>query len=344
MSLTIYNQKLDPEEEKQISAFVTLHPQATVFQSPVFYHFYLEHEKGFSPYYFVFRKDDQTIEAVMLAVIISQWKGWLTALSSRCVVYGGPLVNNDNPNILHTILSTLNQRLKHKAVFTQFRNFRQWDEPQIRIFERQGFVMRPRLNLIIHLDTEEAVKARFSPSRRRQLKNALAQDISVRPATDLNEVRKLYWLLAQLYREKVRKPLPNQEYFDAFFEKLVPRGYGIILVVLYQSDIIGGIVCPITPGQTISELYVCGMDRRFPKLYPSTVATWAAMAYGLKHKIQYFDFMGLGKPDQPYGVRDFKLRFGGQQINPGRFARRNNKFIYLLAETGYNLLRSLKKI
>jgi hypothetical protein len=54
--------------------------------------------------------------------------------------------------------------------------------------------------------------------------------------------------------------------------------------------------------------------------------------------------MGVGKPDVAYGVRDFKARFGGKQVNFGRLTRINNKFLYNVAELGYNILVLLRKI
>jgi len=119
---------------------------------------------------------------------------------------------------------------------------------------------------------------------------------------------------------------------------------GIIRLVKYNDKIIGGILSPVTPGKTIYEWYVCGLDHEYKDLHPSVLATWAAIEYALENNIPQFDFMGLGVPEKPYGVRDFKMRFGGELVNYGRFARINNRMIYFAAETGYNLLALLKKI
>ncbi|NCA85222.1 MAG: peptidoglycan bridge formation glycyltransferase FemA/FemB family protein, partial [Clostridia bacterium] len=79
-------------------------------------------------------------------------------------------------------------------------------------------------------------------------------------------------------------------------------------------------------------------------IYPSVLATWAAIDYAIKTGYRQFDFMGVGKPNVPYGVRDFKMRFGGTVVNYGRYIRINNKFIYMLAEFGYNILSLMKKV
>jgi lipid II:glycine glycyltransferase (peptidoglycan interpeptide bridge formation enzyme) len=119
---------------------------------------------------------------------------------------------------------------------------------------------------------------------------------------------------------------------------------GIIRLVKYEDKIIGGILSPVTPGKTIYEWYVCGLDHEYKTLYPSVLATWSAIEYAVKNGLPYFDFMGVGIPERDYGVRDFKMRFGGERVNYGRFARVNNKWLYLAAEAGYNFMAAMKKI
>jgi len=48
--------------------------------------------------------------------------------------------------------------------------------------------------------------------------------------------------------------------------------------------------------------------------------------------------MGAGKPDEDYGVREFKSKFGGELVNYGRFIRINNPFYYKLGELGLKIL------
>jgi lipid II:glycine glycyltransferase (peptidoglycan interpeptide bridge formation enzyme) len=54
--------------------------------------------------------------------------------------------------------------------------------------------------------------------------------------------------------------------------------------------------------------------------------------------------MGIGRPDKSYGVRDFKIRFGGDTVNYGRFIRINNKLKYSIAKSGFNILSLFKKV
>jgi hypothetical protein len=160
----------------------------------------------------------------------------------------------------------------------------------------------------------------------------------------ISQVRRFYDILYRLYKYKVKKPLPPWEFFERFYLFSKKGKLGVILLVEYQGEIIGGILSPVTPGKTIYEWYVCGMDQEHKAVHPSVLATWAAIEYAVDHQIPQFDFMGVGIPEREYGVRDFKKRFGGEMVNYGRFARINNRFLYAIAETGYNILTLFRRI
>ena len=112
-------------------------------------------------------------------------------------------------------------------------------------------------------------------------------------------------------------------------------------LIKYQNDIVGGIMCPIYK-ETIYEWFVCGKDGEIKNIYPSVLATWAPIEYAAQNGLEYFDFLGAGKPDDDYGVREFKSKFGGKEISFGRYLRVNNKLLYHVGKTGLNLMKMLK--
>jgi lipid II:glycine glycyltransferase (peptidoglycan interpeptide bridge formation enzyme) len=361
---------------KKWSELVKNHPYGSTFQSPEMYELFRRSDK-FKPVIVGVSDEQDNLKGLLLAVIIREKRSIAGFFSSRTVIYGGPLIpenEQETGEILDMLLQALINKVKHKSIFIQFRNF--FDlSPYLHIFKKHGFTFRERLNFIVKLDNHINVWKRMSESRRRQIKKGLGISYShltppnsqltthhsrltshlspltphnhakiITPKT-LKQVREFYDILYLLYRYKVRKPLPKWSFFKSFYEVIqeFPER-GVILLVEYQDNIIGGILSPITPGKTIYEWYVCGLDQEFKNLYPSVLATWAAMDYGLKHGIGEFDFMGVGIPGKPYGVRDFKERFGGEMVNYGRFSRINNKFLYIFAEMGYNLLALVNRI
>jgi lipid II:glycine glycyltransferase (peptidoglycan interpeptide bridge formation enzyme) len=65
--------------------------------------------------------------------------------------------------------------------------------------------------------------------------------------------------------------------------------------------------------------------------------------WGHERGFTRFDFGGAGKPNVPYGVRDYKLKFGGELVNTGRMIRIHRPFNYAFATKAYRLLQVVKK-
>ena len=87
------------------------------------------------------------------------------------------------------------------------------------------------------------------------------------------------------------------------------------------------------------EWFVCGEDGVYPHVFPSSYATYAGIQFAAENGCARFDMMGAGKPDEAYGVRDFKARFGGQEVEYGRWLCINKSALYKLGELGVKVLR-----
>lgn len=286
------------------------------------------------------------LNGILLGVNIREMRGPLGFFSSRVVVYGGPLLRvreEEEEEIADMLLRKLITETRRESLFIQFRNFYDM-RTLLNVFDRNGFEYHERLNLLVDTGSAEEVKKNMSGSKWRQVQKGLRAGARIIEPENTGQLREFYNILHTLYKYKVRKPLPPWRFFRDFMEAGNGRKPGIILLVEYKGKIIGGILCPITPGRTIYEWYVCGLDQKYKSVYPSVLATWAAIDYALKNNIPEFDFMGVGLPDKDYGVRVFKTKFGGKMVNYGRFARINNQSLYSLAELGYNVLALLKKI
>ena len=136
-----------------------------------------------------------------------------------------------------------------------------------------------------------------------------------------------------LYINVVKKPLPNLNFFLKLFKL---KDFKFFLIE-FKNKIIGGILCPIHK-DTIYEWYICGLDRKYKNIYASSLATYAPIEYSINNNIKYFDFMGAGRPGDNYGVRDFKLKFGGTLYEYGRFEKIHKPFTFKISKLGLNIL------
>ena len=111
--------------------------------------------------------------------------------------------------------------------------------------------------------------------------------------------------------------------------KFVQQKRGVLLLVKRLGKVIGGMLCPMIKGKVIYEWFVVG----------PAVVTWSVMDYANKNHFPLFDLMGAGKPDIPYGVRDFKMQFGGELKEYGRYLMINNKCLYNIGKIGVDVMK-----
>ena len=256
----------------------------------------------------------------------------------RAIIIGGPLLAED---ISNEALSMLLISLKNlpslqggdggrPPIYLETRNFHDYSKWK-NVFEECGFSYQPHLNIQVTCDAAHTM----SEQRRRQVKKAISNGATICEAQSEQEIRDWYKILHRLYLEKVRTPLFTEKFFFEFYRK----GFGKYLLVKYEDKVIGGMMCPVLEGKAIYEWYVCGLDEEYRELYPSVMATYAAIEYAKENHIPLFDFMGAGKPDEPYGVRDFKMEFGGEVVEHGRFLCIRKSMLYAIGKLGVKWLK-----
>lgn len=250
--------------------------------------------------------------------------------TARTIVVGGPLLDE---NISESALAMLLQIVKKQqgeAIYIETRNLHDYSRWRT-VFETNDFAYQPHLNIQVACNANHTM----SEQRQRQVKKAIKNGAEICEASSEQEIRDWYQMLRQLYRQKVRTPLWSEEFFLQFYR----NGVGKYLLVKYEGKVIGGMMCPVFNNKAIYEWYVCGLDEEYRELYPSVMATYAAIEYAKKHKIEMFDFMGAGKPDIPYGVRDFKMEFGGEQVEHGRYVCVQKPILYRIGKWGVQWLK-----
>ncbi len=311
-------------------------------------------------------KEDETfIAGSLMAVILHEpalkqpwlrpFRGIHQKLTARTIIYGGPLLGEgtrlEKEITLKTLVRAVQDHVKKRSVFTEFRNL--YDISDCKpIFRENNFQWQEWLNLLIDTSSREKAWTGMSDNRRRQVKKSLDAGANIVYDPSPEQVDAFYDILKDLYAKKVRKPFPSRAFFHllatghpqqtkhqhAQNQKEKPRQASIILIT-HQERVIAGIACPVLPGKVMYEWYVCGLDNQYnaQDIYPSVLATWAAIEHAARQNIPVFNFLGMGKPNQEYGVRDFKIRFGGRSVEYGRFFTVNRWLRYALAKLAYNI-------
>jgi len=261
-------------------------------------------------------------------------------LLTRAIVVGGPVISDVAENkkaAMDVILAHLIREVSKRSVYLEFRNLNDYTRYK-QVFEKHNLRYVDHLNYINDCTDKELAFQKVSKSKQVQIRKSLKAGAEISTATTIEEVKQVYELLLDLYKTRVKKPLPKWEFFEKFFRQ--GDKTGVYIIVKYNGQVIAGAMCPVFADKAVYEWYVVGKDRVIKNVYPSVLVTWAAIEYAIKNNYERFDFMGAGKPTIDYGVREFKAQFGGELVCYGRWSRILNRRMYdlsqwLLKKLGY---------
>jgi hypothetical protein len=256
--------------------------------------------------------------------------------SRRAIIPGGLLLADDiSKDALNSLLSVLKSDLSTQAIYLEIRNYGDYT-PLKDGFEQQGFDYLSHLNIQVLFSGENSAFNQLNSTKQRQVRHTEKSGVICTLSVEQEDILGFYQILKRTYKQKVKKPLFPAE----FFLKIVKQDFTRFFVIKKDKRVIGGILC-VTNGQVLYEWFICGDENSGKGIYPSVFATWKAIEYAANHGFAYFDFMGAGKPDEHYGVRDFKAQFGGRVLEQGRFLYLCKPGLYRFSK---NILRIIQKI
>ena len=323
----------DSIDKAEWGALIAHSQTATWFQTPEAYDFFLSQPELFSP--FVFAVENGQIRALCMGYITRETNALKQFFTRRAIIIGGPVIaDNASQDEVCALMTTVRNALKTKVIYIETRNFNDfsaWREA----FTQAGFTYEPHLNFHVDTASLDRVNENLSKNRKRDILTSLRDGAVILEQPTLPQVIDFYRIIQNLYSTRVKTPLFPQ----SFFEHLYNHPQGRFLLVELKGQIIGGIAAVELPGTCLYEWFVAGMDGSFKHIFPSSVATYAGLKYAAEHHIPRFDMMGAGTPDNAYGVRDFKARFGGAEVEHGRFKFISNPLLYKLGEWGVKLLK-----
>lgn len=306
----------------------------SLFQTPAFFTF-LSGLTFLRPFVFGVESEGN-LQALVCGYCVSEKGSIKSFFSKRAIIPGGVLlVNNCNSDYVEALLSHVSNQLKAQAViYIEIRNYIDYSNYRDS-FIRRGFNYSAHYNIHLYTNSLNDIELKMKKSKLRGLKAGKAKGNQYHLSASLSDISGFYQILKQKYDMDLRLPLFPFE----FFEKIIKEDFCRFFVVKINDKVLGGSICVMLNNKVIYEWFVCGQDKNYPGNYISTLATWAPIEYACHNNFEYFDFMGAGKPDVPYGVRDFKLGFGGELVEFGRYINICNSFRYWVGKFGLRLLK-----
>lgn len=320
--------------------FVDGHPQGSIFHTPEMFQVF-EQASGHRPTFWAAVRGEEPL-ALLLPVEVTLVAGPLRHFTTRAVAYGSILHDPslEGEHALKELLLAYAQETRGAVLFTELRNLSDMSPVQP-ILEACGFRHEDHLNYLIDLDqNSEEILMRMSRRTRKQIRRSLRQGtVIVEELYQIEQVSVWYGLLQQTYAS-AKVPLAGRTLFEAAFDILHPRG--MIKYLLARVDEVPvAVSAELTYGETVYGWY-SGVDRTYASLVPNELLMWHILRWGAENGYRIYDFGGAGKPDEEYGVRDFKAKFGGRLVNFGRNTLVSSPRLLPLSRYGYALWQQLQ--
>lgn len=320
--------------------FIDEHPDSNIFQTPEMCQVFAR-TKGHRPILWATVDDDGGVLALLLPVQVTLIEGLLRRLTTRAVVYGSVLYDPSpaGEEALAFLLRTYAHEAGHEVLFTELRNLSDLSAVQP-VLNDCGFIYEDHLNYLIDLKRPpEVIFQSIGRRTRKHIRRGLGRgEVMIEEVKEQEQVATCYDLLRQTYRA-AQVPLADHSLFEAAFDLLYPKG-----MVRFTLARVGQ-----TPAAASVELvykdviygWYGGMDRAYSSYRPNELLIWHILQWGAEKGYRLYDFGGAGKPDEEYGVRDFKAKFGGLLVNYGRNVRIHSPLLMKISQKGYQLTRRL---
>ncbi|PIE87905.1 MAG: hypothetical protein CSA04_04625 [Bacteroidetes bacterium] len=287
------------------ASFVEHHPHGSPFQHPDCHALFSSYGKLPHKALLHFDQEDH-IDGIITAYPCSFFPQW-PAIPHALIGINAPLVDpHCTPLQAQTILYQLHSALrKSKNRQTPLIEVREMNGKSGSPYRTGSTKTRLYLNLVKEITSPETILQGSSPTLKREIQRIRRSPFTTEEAVKEDLVPLLH-LFKRLYR-KIRKPMIAKSILRGIVDSKREQYSFRLIVTKREGRICGGALLGFCK-ETCYEWYIVS-DRTIKDSGVAT--TWGAMEYAQQRGYKQFDFMGIGREGIPYGVRRFKLKFGG---------------------------------
>ena len=322
--------------EERWRDYVNQHPKSNIFHTPEMFQVFVR-TKGHRPEVWGAVNANGRILALLLPIQITLGNKLTRFFTTRAVVYGSVLYDEDaeGKQGLKVLLHNYVQEVDREVLFTELRNQSDLCDVQAALTSR-GFVYEDHLNYFISLNHPlDDILQGMGRRTRKHVRRALRKsEVVIEEGAEREGIFRCYEVLQQTYAA-ARVPLADRSLFEAAFDILHPLD-----MVKFHLAKIGDSYVAASVDLVYKDMcygWYGGVRREYASHTPNELLTWHVLQWGALHGCRVYDFGGAGKPDEPYGVRDFKAKFGGELVNYGRNTCYHAPGRFALSKVGYRI-------
>jgi hypothetical protein len=296
-----------------------------VFQTKEYMRLF-EHEKGSKVVLFAVYSDFSLL-LIQPLTITRYYRHLPSKFTSYAVAWREPwraenITDEEAVKAFELMSEVIVKYCRKRALYVEYRHFSDNNIYGLNFNSQLLTFNLPWYNIYRGIEAGEDVVAKMKRDKRRQLKQSFEAGVEVVLAPTREQIVEWYGLLKHLYR-RIHRPLPSVDLFLRLNESEI----GGVFVVTYRGRVVSGGAMLFYSSLLTSnsplfyEWYRASIDERIEGVYPSVVATWQAMQLVADMGGGRFDFMGAGRRGKEYGVRQFKLEFGGELTPEYRYRK-----------------------
>lgn len=318
-------------EKSKWNAFVENHPHGTVFQTYEMFEVYrnTSHNQPIA----VAVMEDGRVLGVLLAVLMWNGNVFSKLFTARSIIIGGPLVLDDDEAVLKLLLRGYRKTLPLTTIYSEIRPVYCMDSMSA-FLKAEGFRRKGHYNLTLDVDRDEqSLWMGMHKERQRNVKHAEKVGLEYKEVEDDQSVDEVVNMIRCTYNRK-RVPMAD---FDLLLQaKKALSEHISFFAAYYDGKVIAGQIRLCY--KDLVYAWFAGSDEHYFKLRPNDFLMWNVICWAHNKGYKYFDFGGGGEPGVPYGVRDYKLKYGCQMFDYGRYQYFHRPLMYKIGEFGAKMM------
>ncbi|MCC7084100.1 MAG: GNAT family N-acetyltransferase [Pirellulales bacterium] len=316
--------------------YVHSHPKGCVFHTSQMVRVF-QQTRGNKPLALASMTADGRIAALLVSVRVQTLPPPMGRLSSRAVFYAEPLCSDhpDSMKALSQLLAFHDARVRRSVLFAEVRPLFAPGSERV-VLERAGYSHLEYLNVLYNVSQPvEDMWLEVHKSAQRAVRQCERRGLTVAEVPKDSAVETLYPLLQLSYGHS-GVPLADRSLFEAAVAELCQHGYAKFFAVFDGAAPVAMDVM-LTFKDRIYFWY--GGVTRAAAGSPCSLLRWFELKWAHDNGFAVCDSGGAGWPNIPYGVRDFKRKFGGDLVQYGRYRKVFAPRTLAMAEKAYNLKR-----
>ena len=324
-------------DRRQWEAFVLEHPDGSVFQMPEMFDVY-EHARHQRPAgWFAF----EGTQLVGLMVAVNFWNAIfpLSYFTRRQLVFGGPLVAENDIGVLLALIEAMVKDTGRKAVFSEIRNLRLGLSLKP-VYEEAGFYYESHLKVGIDMNRKSGdLWASLSPDRRVNIQKMGTVQYTIR---NLHGTKDIYdvWEILRCHIGRRGRPVPDLSLFQSLDQSPLFNKHLRIKGMEIGHELKAVVIVMTLRNKAI--VWLDGHCLATNEFWMYDGFLWGVIQELQSEGIRYLDLGTGGKPGKDYFARQYKKSYGGMVKETGRYIYVHNWLLWGLGKVFYRWYKKFR--